>query len=181
MKKEKIIEDYISKNNLNMEKIVDDYYNYISKIIRNSYNFKSEDEDEMISDVFLIIWKNREKLHKKEKFSPYIAGITKKVIYRKYKEVKNSIEISQYEENMIDNFNIDKSIEEREVNNCIISNLKEIGEIEYQIFTKFYYEGKKVKEIAKEMNLTTSNVKTKLHRTRSKVKSILKVGGFKNE
>lgn len=70
-----------------MEKIVEDYYNYISTIIRKSYNFKPEDEDEMISDVFLIIWKNRDKLRRKEKFSPYIVGITKKVIYRKYNKI----------------------------------------------------------------------------------------------
>ena len=88
------------------------------------------------------------------------------------------MEISQYEENIIDNFNIENIIEQRSINNCIASNLKEIGEIEYQIFTKFYYEGKKVKQIAKEMNLTVSNVKTKLHRTRNKMKDILKVGGF---
>lgn len=178
MNKEKRIEEYIIKNNLNMEKIVDDYYNYISTIIRNSYNFKAEDEDEMISDVFLIIWKNRERLHKQERFGPYIAGITKKVIYRKYKEVTNEIETSEYEENMIDNFNIDNIIEEKEINNCITNNIKQIGDAEYKISTKFYYEGKKVKEIAKEMNLTTSNVKTKLHRTREKVKDILKIGGF---
>ena len=178
MKKEKIIKEYIIKNNLNMEKIIEDYYNYISTIIRKSYNFQPEDEDEMISDVFLIIWKNRDKLHKKEKFSPYIAGITKKVIYRKYNKINNSIQIEQFDENLIDKFNIDKIIEEREVNNCITSNLKEIGDIEYQIFTKFYYEGKKVKEIPKEMELTTSNVKTKLSRTRIKIKNILKVGGF---
>ena len=79
---------------------------------------------------------------------------------------------------MIDNFNIDNIIEEKEINNCITNNIKQIGDTEYKIFTKFYYEGKKVKEIAKEMNLTTSNVKTKLHRTREKVKDILKIGGF---
>ena len=132
----------------------------------------------MISDAFLIIWKNRNKLRLKEKFSPYIAGITKKVIYRKYKEINNSMEITQYEESMIDDFNIDNIIEQRDINNCIANNLKNIGEIEYQIFTKFYYEGKKVRQIAKEMNLTVSNVKTKLHRTRNKMKDILKVGGF---
>lgn len=178
MKKEKIIKEYITKNNLNMEKIVEDYYKYISTIIRKSYNFQPEDEEEMISDVFLIIWKNKDKIHKKEKFSPYIAGITKKVIYRKYNKINHSIQIEQFDEDLIDKFNIDKIIEEREVNDCISSNLKDIGEIEYQIFTKFYYEGKKVKEIAKEMDLTTSNVKTKLSRTRAKIKNILKVGGF---
>lgn len=178
MNKEKIIEEYIVKNNLDMEKVVDDYYNYISTIIKNSYNFKAEDEDEMISDVFLIIWKNREKLRLKEKFSPYIAGITKKVIYRKHKEINSSMGISQYEENMVDDFNIDSIIEQREINNCIANNLKEIGETEYLIFTKFYYEGKKVRQIAKEINMSASNVKIKLHRTRNKIKEILKVGGF---
>ena len=48
----------------------------------------------------------------------------------------------------------------------------------FEIFKKFYYEGKKVKQIAKEMHMTNSNVKTKLHRTRKKIKEILKVGGF---
>ena len=43
---------------------------------------------------------------------------------------------------------------------------------------KFYYEDKKVKEIAKELELSVSNVKTILHRTRRKVKEMLKIGGF---
>lgn len=178
MNKEKIIEEYIVKNNLDIEKVIDDYYNYISTIIRKSHNFRIEDEDEMISDVFLIIWKNQKRLHIKERFSPYIAGVTKKVIYRKYKEISNTMEITQYEENMVDDFDIDNIIEQRNINSCITNNLKNIGEIEYKIFTKFYYEGKKVKQIAKEMNMSVSNVKIKLHRTRNKMKEILKVGGF---
>ncbi len=123
MKNEKLIEEYISKNKLDIEKVVDDYYNYITTIIKNSYNFKPEDEDEMISDVFLIIWKNRDKLRLKEKFSPYIAGITKKVIYRKYKEFRQNIEFSEYEENMVSNFNIDKVIEEKET---LVKNNKDL-------------------------------------------------------
>ena len=178
MNKEKIIEEYIEKNNLDMEKVVDDYYNYVITIIKKSSNFKIEDEDEMISDVFLIVWKNREKLRPKENFSPYIAGITKKVIYRKHKEIKNSMEITLYEENIIDDFNIDNIIEQREINNCIANNLKEIEETDYLIFKKFYYEGKKLRQIAKETNMSVGNVKTKLHRTRNKMKEILKVGGF---
>ena len=64
------------------------------------------------------------------------------------------------------------------MNDCITKNLKAMGKVEYEIFKKFYYEGKKVKQIAKEMHMTNSNVKTKLHRTRKKIKEILKVGGF---
>ena len=178
MKKENNIGNYIVHNQLDIQKVVDDYYNYISKIIKNYSNISLEDEEEIISDVFLIVWKNRNKLDKKLNFSPYIAGITKKVILRKYKKINKEIHIAEYEDNIVDKFNIEKIMEEQEMNEVLIKNLKRIGETEYKIFTKFYYEGKKVKEIAKELGLTTSNVKTKLHRTREKIKDILKIGGF---
>ena len=179
MKKENKIGHYIIQNNLEMTRIVDDYYNYISTIIKNTHTLNTEDEEEIISDVFLIIWKNKDKLDKDAKFSPYIAGITKKVMYRKYKELKSNIELVEYEGELISKFNIDSIIEAQEMNNLIDINIREIGQVDYEIFTKFYYEGKKVKQIAKEMNLSVSNVKTKLHRTREKVKKILKVGGFR--
>ena len=178
MKNENTIENYIVNNHLDMPKIFEDYYHYISTIIKNKHNIKIEDEEEIISDVFLILWKNRDRLDRKAIFSPYIAGITKRVMYRKYREFNKNIEFSQYEEDMTSDFNIDKIVEQKEMNDCIMRNLKAIGNIEYEIFKKFYYEGKKVKQIAKEMDISTSNVKTKLHRTRKKIKEILKVGGF---
>lgn len=179
MKQESKIESYIVNNSLEMSKLVDDYYNYISTIIRNTHTLSTEDEEEIISDVFLIIWKNKNKLDKNAKFSPYIAGITKKVMYRKYKELQKNIQFIDYEGELTDKFDIDKIIENQEINNLITSNIKQIGQVDYEIFTKFYYDGKKIKTIAKETNLSVSNVKTKLHRTREKVKNILKVGGFR--
>ena len=150
MKKENTIESYIIKNELDMPRIFDDYYNYISTIIKNKHSINIEDEEEIISDVFTILWKNKGKLDRKAMFSPYIAGITKKVIYRKYKEFRQNIEFSEYEENIVSNFNIDKVIEEKEINDCITKNLKEIGQTEYEIFRKFYYEGKRQNKLQKK-------------------------------
>ena len=150
MKKENTIESYIIKNELDMPRIFDDYYNYISTIIKNKHSINIEDEEESISDVFTILWKNKGKLDRKAMFSPYIAGITKKVIYRKYKEFRQNIEFSEYEENIVSNFNIDKVIEEKEINDCITKNLKEIGQTEYEIFRKFYYEGKRQNKLQKK-------------------------------
>ena len=80
MKEERIIKNYFIKNELNTKKVLDDYYNYISTIIKNFQYINPEDEEEIISDVFFIVWKNKDKLDKTLNFSPYIAGITKKVI-----------------------------------------------------------------------------------------------------
>ena len=178
MKQENKVKDYIVKKNLKIEDIVDDYYNYISTIIKNSGTLSIEDEEEIISDVFLIIWKNKDKLDRNARFSPYIAGITKKVILRKYNKLKTDFEYVEYENELIDNFDMANTIEWQEKSNLINENIKHIGKVEYEIFTKFYYQDKRIKQIAKEMNLSVSNVKTKLHRIRKKVKEILKVGGY---
>ena len=45
----------------------------------------------------------------------------------------------------------------------------------------FYYESKSVKEIAKILNLSTSNVKTILHRVRKTIKRNLEDGGYSYE
>lgn len=179
MIEERLIEKYLKNNELNMRKVVDDYYNYIGTIIKNFQNLSVEDEEEIISDVFFIIWNNKEKLDRKLKFSPYIAGITKKVVYKKYNQNRISKLIYEdFEDDIIDNFNIEKLLEEKEMNDCILSNLKSLGEKEYLVFTKFYYEDKKVKDIAIDLEMSVSSVKTTLHRTRKKVKEFLKIGGF---
>ena len=179
MIEERLIEKYFKNNELNMIKLVDDYYNYIGTIIKNFQNISVEDEEEIISDVFFIIWNNKEKLDRKLEFSPYIAGITKKVIYKKYNQNRVSKLIYEdFEDDITDNFNIEKLLEEKEINDCILRNLKSLGEKEYLVFTKFYYEYNKIKDIAKELELSVSSVKTTLHRTRKKVKEFLKIGGF---
>ncbi len=69
----------------------------------------------MIADVFLILWKNKNKLDRKAMFSPYIAGITKRIIYKKYRELNKMSEISQYEDEMISQFNVDTIVEQKEI------------------------------------------------------------------
>lgn len=178
MVEEKIIETYFLKNELNMQDIVNDYYNYVRTIIKNFPNISIEDEEEILSDVFFIVWKNKNVLEKESRLSPYIARITKNVIYKKYKEINSKLIYDEFDEDFQDNFNIEELLEEKELNDCIIKNLKAVGEEEYLIFSKFYFEDKKIKDISKELGISVSNAKTKLHRTRKKVKEFLKIGGF---
>ncbi len=173
MVEEKLIESYIQHKELNMQKVVNDYYNYIRCIIKNSSNVTEEDAEEIISDVFFILWKNTKKLDKKAKFSSYIAGVTKNVIFRKCSKIAKETQNYQIEE--IKDFDIDSGIQNSEMNEYIIKNLQEK---ECKIFEMFYYDGLKTKEIAKELNIKLSNVKTTLHRTRKKVRKILREGGF---
>lgn len=126
MIKEELIGVYFDNNKLNFERLLEDYQNYITAIIRNFGTIKVEDEEEIISDVLLILWKNSEKLNKNLKFSPYIAGITRRIIFKKYKELSNEFNIEDYDKILVSRFNVDKIIEEKEVNNWIMENVKKL-------------------------------------------------------
>lgn len=179
---EQFIKDYFSKGELLLGKVVDDYYNYISTVVSNVGIKSEEDKEEIISDVFFIIWKNKNKLNKDLKFSPYIASITKRVAYKKLNlEIKTqNLDLDDFDEkDYISNFKIDSIIEEKELNDIIIKNLEQYSEIDSAIFKMFYIEDKSINQISKITGLTKANVKTKLFRIRKKVKEILKIGGYK--
>jgi len=90
LKERKIIKYYKNNNGLNLEKIVDEYNNYIHTVIKNmNYSeFSSEDVEEIVADTFFIIWKNREKLDENKMLSSYIAGIVKNLVRERRKNNK---------------------------------------------------------------------------------------------
>lgn len=174
--KKKIVYEYMEENELNIELIMQDFVNYIYTIIKNSSNLNSEDIEEIISDVFLTVWNNREKIDKEKELSPYIAGITKNLIKKKYRNSKTYENIEDYEEKLIGLEGIDLYSEEEEQNEVIIKELEKLKEEEQKIFMMFYYEDKKIKEISNILDISQSKVKMKLHRIRKKLKQNLKGG-----
>ena len=61
----KEIKHYIKNNELDLEKIINEYTAYTSTIINNMAkdNLNNEDKEEIISEVFFILWKNMNKLN----------------------------------------------------------------------------------------------------------------------
>ena len=178
--KNEILKDYLKNGKVDIDKIIDDFYGYVYIIVKNGVSIAMTDEDieEIVSDVFVAIWKNSINLLKTTEIKPYIIGIDKNVIRNKYRNTELNFSISDYEENLIDTCNIEKITEENEQNKVILDTLKTVKPKEYEIFIMFYYESKSVKEIAKVLNLSTSNVKTILHRVRKVIKRNLEDGGY---
>lgn len=178
--KNEILNDYLINGKIDIDGILDDFYNYVYIIVKNGVSVSITDEDieEMISDVFVAIWKNSSTLLKTTAIKPYLAGTAKNIIRNKYRNTKLNFSISDYEENLVDACNIERSIEGKEQNKVILDTLKSVKLKEYEIFILFYYESKSIKEIAKVLNLSTSNVKTILHRIRKIIKRNLEDGGY---
>lgn len=175
------IKKYMDKEKINVEKIINDYRNYIYIIIINNSKglFNEADIEDAMSDVFLNILYNRQKLLNVNNLKSYIATITKNVVIDKMKKLnkfQSEIELSDNLSSNLDN--IELLYDNIEINNVINEELNNLTEEEYKIFCKYYYSSKGIKNIADELNLTTSNVKVKLHRIRKKLRENLELKGL---
>lgn len=165
-----LICSFISNGKLEIEKIVREYSNYVYTIIQNSgYNMKNEDIEEIISDVFFTLWNNQYKLDTEKRLSSYIAGITKNLMRKKYRE-KRYESINDFEEKLVISENFEIILEENEQNALILRTLEKMNIEDQKIFMYFYFEQRSIKEIAKILSISESKVKMKLHRTRKKLK-----------
>ena len=174
------MKDYLSNGKVDIDKLLDDFYGYVYIIVKNGVSIYLTDEDieEIISDVFISIWKNSTTLPDTTDLKPYLAGIAKNIIKNKYRKSELNFSISEYEEKMIDNSNLEKQAEENEQHIIIKNTLKTLKKEEYTIFIKFYYENRTTKEIAKQLNCSIGNVKVILHRVRKKIRKNLEDGGY---
>lgn len=180
MENKDVLGNYISNGVLDIEKMISEYSSYLYLIIKNmgSIAILDEDIEEIISDVFIAIWKNSGNLNRHTHIKEYLTGIAKNVTRNKYRNTELNYSISDYEEKLFDTLNIEKLSEEKEQDRIIKQTLKTLPDEEYNIFIMFYYNGKKIKEIAKELGLSEGNVKVKLHRIRKIIKKDLKNGGY---
>ena len=98
-KREMTLKEYSKGNRLDIDRVVEDYYGYIYMIVKNtkSVGILEEDVEEIISDVFLALWKNYSNLVEETKIKPYLTGITKNVLRNKYRKTKMDFSLSDYE------------------------------------------------------------------------------------
>lgn len=183
MKEKKKIKEYYKNNELNLEMIIDEYSGYIFKIIENmSIQYLSqEDIEEIISDTFVVLWKNRDRLDKSKDLSPYIAGITKNLVREKSRVKKIHDDISDYENIVQDFFKVDMFCEQREKIAIIDKTVKNMKKIDIEIFELYYYSAMNYNEISNTLNISEFSIKSKLFRIRRKIRKELLKGGYSDE
>lgn len=168
---------------MELEKIVNQYTNYLYTTVTNmSYgNLSSEDIEEIISDVFFIFWKNKEKFDTSKKLNLYLAGIAKNLIKSKYRKIHINRNIEDYEGLLIDNYDISYNYEQMEKTRIIEDSLNCMQKEDKDMFVLYYYFSKSIKEIANELNCSEFKIKSKLFRIRKKIKTNLERGGYRYE
>ncbi len=181
MDKNNLIYMYMDNGKLNIDKIADEYSGYLWKIITNSGIYKEDEIKDIISDAYLVLWNKQNSLDINNPLSPYLVGIVKNLIRRYFSRLSNKIiesNIEDYENMIIEDNVIETNFENKEINSNILRILKSLKREEKNIFMDFYYEERKIREIAIKYNFSEGKVKTKLHRIRNKIRKELLKGGY---
>lgn len=173
------LENYIINEKIDLDKIVDDYTPYLRTIIQNmvNNNLSEEDKEEIILDTFFILWKRYKENYSIKSLSSYMAGIARNLVKEKLRTLKYNIDIEQFD-NSIEFSKLDTYLQEREEIEELQDKIKNLKKVDIQIINMFYYGDKSIKDIARELNISEVNTKTRLHRIRKKIKQELKRGGF---
>ena len=176
MNKDREIKRYIKNNELDLERIINEYSSYIAIIINNmaSTNLSNEEKEEIISEVFFILWKNKHKLDINKSLSSYIAGITRNLVKEYLRKIKINVDISDYENSLYGYDKIDFLDTNIQEIRHIEKKLENMKEIDKTIFLDFYYSSKSIKDIAKEQKMSEFSVKQRLYRIRNKIKKEVK-------
>lgn len=181
MEKNNEINKYKKNNELDLEKIIDEYSGYVYKVITNMVVLSEQDIEEIISDTFFTLWKNRYKLDGEKFLSSYLAGIARNLVREKTRVININEDISDYENVIQDCAKIDMICEQREKISIIEKTVKQMKEEDIFIFNLYYYSSMKISEIANILNVSEFNVKSRLYRIRKRIKKEFLKGGYSDE
>lgn len=176
----KIIRDFEENSQLNIEEVIKTYNTYIYTVLKNSIS-SEEDIQEILSDVFFIFWKKVDTLEKNIKVKPYLIGITRNLIKKKYQHYKINYEFENFDDlqnEIYSNIDIVNNVDNSNKIAIVEEVLSLAKDQEKEIFIMFYYQNIKVKDIAKKLNISVSKVKVTLHRLRKLAKKKLKERGY---
>ena len=155
-----------SNINFNIEIIINEYSNYVFKIVDNiiGTSLPYQDKEEVVSDVFYLLWKNQDNINNNLK--GYLGVIAKNCSYSK---LRKSNETLEYQDNLLNN-NVSIKGFDSDYMFTIKQKLSKLSLEEQQIFKLYYVEGYKIKEISNKLDMRVSLVKVKLHRIRKKLR-----------
>ena len=139
MEKNRTIKEYRENNHLNLEKIMQEYTYYLSKIIENSSKgfLQKEDIEEILVDTFLALWRNEQKLEEERYLTPYLVGIVKNILKKKYREKNTGYTITMEQEDNVSLDNLEEILEEREKNKILYSVVEKLPKEDKNIFLLF--------------------------------------------
>lgn len=161
-------------------KISNAFSAYVCTVIRNfsGGRLSAQDTEELCSDVFYNLWLHRERLAEDIGLKPYLSVCAKNAAKNRLRSLKISLESADEEPEIASDIDIERAAELNAMMRCLDTALSELPDEDRGIFLRFYFYGEKTSAIAKSAGLNENTVRSKLSRTRIKLKNYLTERGF---
>lgn len=160
-----------------LEWVIDQYTPYVSAIVWNilGQSMTRQDAEETISDVFVALWRNRER-PRPGQLKGYLGYIARSRAINKLREAGRELEL---EENILTLPEDGPEIvaEGRERRAAVRRAVQSMGPPDREIFVRYYYYCQSAAEIAQYVGLTAAGVRQRLKRGRDKLREELLKGG----
>lgn len=183
----KIVELFFNRDERAIKEISDKYGVYCFSIARNILH-NNEDAQECVSDAYMAAW-NSIPPHRPAILSTFIGKITRRKslmkLRQKSAEKRGGGEVTLALDELLECYpsgkTIDETLEEEELPRILNDFLIELPIKERRIFICRYWYLDSIANIAKQFNLSQSNVKSTLYRTRKKLLLRLQMEGVFDE
>lgn len=159
-----------------IEKVIKIYTPYLTTVLYNvaGTRLSREDLEEIISDVFITVWKNAEYINlEKGTIRSYMGAIARNLALRR---MKGTILYTPIEDLSI--ADTSDEIESYLSADMLWDAVMALGEPDAEIFVRHYKYDERLKTIAGNMGMNISTVKTRLSRGKKRLKELLKEESF---
>ncbi len=159
--------------------LYDSYYTYLNTVAIY-YLFNRSIANEIVNDIFVNIWNNRANLT-----FPIHSYLVQSVRNRclnhlrdSYTEERNRKEYTKQlleyqEERILSNSTPLQYVETEEIGQIVLEAVKQLPERCRQIFECYFYQGKSVQEIEKELDINSSTVRVQIKNALDKLRVAL--------
>lgn len=168
---EKLLKRLKKKQRGALEQAMEVYTPYLSAVLFNmaGTQLSREDAEEIISDVFLSLWRNAERLDPaKGTIRSYIAASARNAAIKRLQKQSDCVSLDEFGENTLH-----KNADNADSGEVLWQAVMSLGEPDSEIFVRYYKYEERLREIAQAMNINLSTVKTKLSRGKRKLKKII--------
>ena len=181
MREETILRKIRSGDPAGLEALMERYLPYVSTVVWNILRGAMAREDgEVVSDVFVAAWRQGPDLRPGE-VKAWLGAVARNKAKNRLRQISQTLPL---EEDALDIPGPDdppgeyeRAVERQQVRQAVDS----LPGPDREIFLRHYYYAQTVQEIARQMGLNESTIKTKLRRGRMKLKDILTREGFLRE
>lgn len=161
-----------------LEQIIDYYTPYVSTIVYNIIVscMSLSDVEEVSSDVFFALWQNADKVENL-KLKAYLSAIARNKAKERMRKTGKDL-LLEDDIIIMSKENLEHDMEIREQAKMLGQAVLSLQHPDREIFLRHYYYYQSLAQIAEELEMNISTIKTKLRRGRQKLKSILFEGGY---